>query len=613
MNSPGRLDHLPKVLTLGQMIGVVAGLVEGSLAGTETPLRFLSVVGWDGLLGLVISTVLALLTALIPGRSPERARQRLQLALAGLIALPLALLLGILGNRLLLRGAHFMSAKSLLWDLLALGFSSVFGLVAARRFVGRNFTEPTFRRIRFLPALLAASCISFAAAPSLLTVPSPANSTLPPIVLVSLDTLRPDRLSSGGDPRGTSPEIDRLLRQGVQFPEAITVSPGSAASHAALFTSRVPVSNGVFSNFTVMDSSVVTLAELLKDRGYKTAGFATNTFLGQRFGFDQGFDVYIESGVVERARINSPTTFRRGLAVQQVIDRIRARFDPGFDPSFETSLQFIREGHGPVFLFIHLMDVHSPYSPPHPYGPRFGARREGSLAAPTGKTPARKRNRLGWRPSEEAYVAEIRFADRKIQRLRNALEVRGLLEQATLVLTSDHGENLLDHDPPFSHGATLYDATVRVLLGFWGKDVAKGRLIPGQVENTDVLPTLASLLSWPSHEEWEGRSLAEPGERSFPPSTLVSQLNRDFILRSNTTKIVIPEDGLVEKFDLLADPGEVDPEPLPPDLAQIERDRLTEWLLRRSRPLYTNAPKSVKPSELSPEVIEKLRTLGYID
>ena len=112
----------------------------------------------------------------------------------------------------------------------------------------------------------------------------------PPIVLVSIDTLRPDRLSAGGDPRPTSPELDRFLREGTHFVDATTTSPGSAPSHASLFTARYPVSHGVFTNFTILHDEVETLAEILTEEGYRTAGFATNTFLGRRFGFDQGFD-----------------------------------------------------------------------------------------------------------------------------------------------------------------------------------------------------------------------------------------------------------------------------------------------------------------------------------
>jgi len=588
----------------GAALGLVAGLAEVVLAPLDEPLRIPFVLGADGLVGAAWG-LLAALTRISPGarRSPAAAVG----SLLGVASFPLlAAAFGLLVNRVLLSGTHFLSPVSLFADGVALVAAAVVSFLAAR---GTRRALERARRRPGAPAGAAVVVLVLLLAAYLLPsrfVPTGApDSQLPPVVLVSIDTLRPDKLTNGGEPRPTSPEIDRLSREGVQFTEAVTVSPGSAASHAALLTSRYPVSNGVWANFSVMDPSVETIAETLKAKGYRTGGFVTNTFLGRRFHFDQGFDTYVESGMVERLDEPSGAALRRSLAIVQIADRIRHRLTPGYDPSFESALAWLEESELPTFLFLQLMDVHSPYVPPDPYGPRFGATPEGSEGSP------RHRNRFGWRPSEEAYLAEIRFLDAKIGRLRRALEARGLLDRAVVVLTSDHGENLLDHEPNFSHGATLYDSTVRILAAVRAPGrVRGGGLDPRPFENVDVLPTLADLARWDAEPAWEGRSFAA---YDVPPLEMtVAQVNRDFAVRNPDWKVVLYDSGEREVWDLDRDPGETAPVV---DAALVTRaeEHRAAWMQRYATPLYLEQARSVKPEELSPETLDKLRALGYVD
>jgi arylsulfatase A-like enzyme len=597
--------HLAFGWLTGVALGVVGGIAETIALQLETAVRLAWVVGADGLLGGVWGLIAAGL--LLPWR--RRGFAVAGSAVLGLVAFPLvAAALGLFVNRVLLSGVHFLSGASLAADAVAVIVAAIAcaGLVAVtrRRLEGRDAPR----------AGVPAAAIGAAALVAAVTLPHlgvgrPASSTdLPTLVLVSIDTLRPDRLSGGGEPRGTSPELDRLVREGVLFPEAIAASPGSAASHAALLTSRYPVSNGVWSNFSVMDPSVTTLAELLRDEGYRTGGFVTNTFLGRRFRFDQGFDAYVESGMVERLEEASPSVLFRSLALVQIADRIRVRLQPGYDPSFETALAWIRESDRPTFWFVHLMDVHSPYVPPHPYGPRFGAEAGGRATGPLG----RKRNRFGWRPSEEAYLAEIRFADTKIGRLRRLLSELDRLDDAVIVLTSDHGENLVDHEPNFSHGVTLFDSTLRILAAIrWPGRVPAGTLEPRVIENVDLLPTLATLLDWVPSDDWEGRDLFDPstGDRTIT----FSQLNRDFAARSAEWKFVLKETGEREGYELVTDPGEtVNRGTAAEEVTRIE-DALATWLAEHATELYRDRSSVIDPDELSPETLEKLRALGYLD
>jgi arylsulfatase A-like enzyme len=605
---------------LGGILGAAAGIVEILASRAATPLRFPFLLGADGLLGMGLGLLLA---ASFMNIRKRRGEATALASLGGsLAALALAAILGIVANRILLRGAHILSSKSLALDVVAIAIAATVGWIVARAI--RPFFQHRERLLFSRPAAVLGTAILLAAgaiAPWFARDTRNASSAPPSILLVSIDTLRPDHLSTGGDPRGTSPVLDRLIREGAYCFEATTPSPGSAPSHASLLTSRYPVSNGVFTNFTILDERVRTWTETLHARGYRTAGFVTNTFLGARFGFDQGFDLYVESGSVERAEVGSPAVLTRSLAVVRIADRVRQYFVPGYDPSFETALDFLEEAREPLFLFVHIMDVHSPYAPPHPYGPRFGANPSGD--APDATTAARKRNRFGWLPSEQAYAAEVRFADSKIGRLRRALEKRGLLDRAMFVLTSDHGENLTDHEPHFSHGRTLYDATLRVLTAFRGKGIEPGALWGGRVENIDVAPTVARATSTPEEPDWEGRCLLD-STPAAPPDTIaasglhiespaVAQLQRDFALRTGREKIILREDGGVERFALWDDPGETRSLPSNAEQIEIARAFLAKWMSEHATELYTRSPRAVRPEELSTEVLEKLRSLGYIE
>ncbi len=602
----------PTLLALGWCAGAAAGalcgLAEGVLAPLGEPLRIAYTIGADGILGGLWGLLGGAAVVATTRRGGRRHAAAAGLILGWVTFAPAAAALGLLANRWLLAGMHYLSPASLLADavaiLAALGIAALCGKAAARaaRRQPRLFS-PRLRTVVASFVLLAAGIVL----PPRFVEKGTPDPQRPWFVLVSIDTLRLDRVGAGGEPSATSPEIDCLCRQGVLFSEATAASPGSAASHAALFTSRYPISNGVWANFHVLDQSVETIAETMRARGYRTGAFLTNTFLGRRFQFDQGFDTFVESGLVERLEEPSAAALFRSLALVQICDRIRLRFNPGTDPSFETALAWLEESDRPTFLFVHFMDVHSPYVPPHPYGPLFGADPDGDPAEVT-----RRRNRYGWRPSVAAYLAEIRYADAKMGRLRKALMREGQFDECILALTSDHGENLVDHSPAFSHGKTIFDATLRILAAVRAPGrLPGGRIREGLFDNVDVLPTVFALLAWPLPAAWEGRDLCGP---AAPARTFTfSSLDRDFAARSPDWKLVLRENGGKEYFDLRADPGETQAAAPPPDLATQVEQEFRAWFERTATELYLQDADKIEPEQLSPETIETLKTLGYIE
>jgi arylsulfatase A-like enzyme len=589
-------------LLAGAVLGAAAGLVEAGARPLSEPLRVVYVLGADGLLGALWGLAAAALRSLRPGTTGgARADVLAAIAFPGL-----AVGLGLFANRVVLTGANFLSPVSLFADAVAVAAAGVLAL--GIRAVSLRALGNAIPRSGWLPsATVSALLVAAVLLPPRLVPPGDAASGLAPVILISIDTLRTDKVSGGGEPLPTSPHLDRLAREGVQWPDAVTPSPGSAASHAAMLTSRYPVSNGVWANFSVMDESVETLAERLRARGYRTGGFVTNTFLGARFGFAQGFDAYVESGVTEHLEEPSGAALFRSLAVVQVADRLRYRADPGHDPSFEAALRWLRESRRTPFLFLHFMDVHSPYVPPAPWDARFGASRDGGPESPD------HRNKFGWRPSIAAYTAEIAHLDSKIGRLRRELEAAGLLDRAVIVLTTDHGENLVDHEPNFTHGSTMFESTLRVLGVLRAPDrLPAGVLETRTLENVDLVPTVAALLGWPPSPEWEGVNLL--GDRaSSPPRTTIAQLNRDFAVRTRERKVILGEDGRREVYALDTDPGERRPAAADSAETAEAEEALGRWLAEVSTPLYTEQARSVSPEELSPETRDKLRALGYLD
>ncbi len=582
----------------GAILGATGGALEAGLRPLAEPLRVPYVVGADGLAG----AAWGLLVSLFLGRRGRDSASALVAVLALTAGPACAVGLGLWANRTLLTRANFLSPVSLAVDAACVAAAAGVAWLLARG-TRRVLERRGFRVIPHpLSALVAVVLLGAGVVvPPRLVVTAGAVAR-PPVVLVSIDTLRPDRLSGGGEPRPTSPWIDRLCRQGTLWPDAVTPSPGSAAGHAALLTARYPVSSGVWRNFAVLDGSVETLAERLHAEGYRTGAFVTNTFLGRRFGFAQGFDVYVESGVTERLREPSAAGLFRSLALVQILDRVRYRLDSRHDPGFAAALAWLEESERPSFLFMHFMDVHAPYVPPLPYAARFGAGPDGEEGSPD------HRNKFGWRPSTAAYLAEIRWADAKVGRLVRALEAHGL-DDGVLMLASDHGENLLDHAPNYTHGSTQFESTLRVLAAMRAPGrVAAGAVDPRTFELVDFLPTLAGALGMPPPPEWEGRDFTRPDVPELPFT--VGQMDRQFSVRTREWKALFDADGGRALYRLDEDPGETREAPADSALLAGAARDLAAWLDERSTPLY-EASRSVDPGELSPDVREKLRSLGY--
>jgi len=295
------------------------------------------------------------------------------------------------------------------------------------------------------------------------------------VVLITLDTTRADALGSYGQRLPTSPKLDRLAEQGTQFVQCVSSAPTTLPSHATLFTGKQPYVHGVRSNagFVLSDANI-TLAEILRERGYETAAEVAAPVLGAHTQIGQGFDRFRDLGSDDVERKNIGIRRSEGSGRDIVVDEREA------SDITKHGLRFIHENREQkFFLWLHYFDAHQPYVPPA---------------------------RFSEISSESPYHAEIRYIDEQVDRILNQIESLGLRERTLVVVTGDHGEGLGEHSEG-THSHFVYDSTIRVPLLLWGAGVPRGLKISSLVRTVDIAPTILDLLGLPAMEDVQGVSL----------------------------------------------------------------------------------------------------------
>jgi len=399
-----------------------------------------------------------------------------------------------------------------------------------------------------------ARLLPFAAALAALGVSACSRPAPRAIVLISIDTLRSDRLPAYGYGRGRTPALDRLARDGVLFERAFAQVPLTLPSHASLMTGRLPPAHGVRNNvgFSLAADKGETLAALLAAHGYATGGAVSSFVLRKETGIDRGFQRWDAPAQPER-----PASATLGPLLGWLAEW-RAR---------------------PFFLFFHLYEPHTPYAP-----------------------PADLRG-----PGIDLYDGEITAADREVGRLLDELDRAGLYDGALIVLLSDHGEGLGDHGEE-EHGFLLYREAIQVpLIVKLPGGRRAGERIGRSVSLTDVLPTVAELAGAEPPAGIEGRSLLGDDEPKRPP--VYSETFATFV-HFGWSELLSAVDGRFhyidspapELFDLDADPGETR------NLLAGERRAGAEL-----RGFLEPFPRELEAAEeADPETLAKLGALGYL-
>jgi arylsulfatase A-like enzyme len=443
--------------------------------------------------------------------------------------------------------------------------------------------------------------------------PEPVN-----LVIVSIDTLRPDHLGVYGYPHPTSPNLDRFAQRSIVFDQAVTVHVATAPAHGTILTGRYPGSHGIQRNGMRLSPDVPTLAETLARHGLATGAFVSGWTLQRHTGLDRGFDVYDDT-------LDAPGAGARragGLTTQAALGWL------------QRQVTAKRE----FFLFLHLFEPHWPYDPPAQDALRFlpGQYELTTISKPVHIDRRNSVNRLT--PFEQReYVArydgEIVAADRFLDRLLNGLDDLGVANNTVVIVLADHGETLFEREWTMDHGTRPYDEQARVpmVLHIPG-DRLTGRRVADQVSLLDVVPTLLDVLEIDPPAGLQGRSLL-PLVRGESTATTplpafitarsegkrVSHIRAPLTDRGMVRAIRLPTVKLIEfpmaggrryseVFDLSEDPGE--------KTNRAKTNTGSVLALRRELQRWQTTsggdPDPAAPA-LDPEVEAALRELGYLD
>ena len=354
------------------------------------------------------------------------------------------------------------------------------------------------------------------------------------VVLVSIDTLRADHLSSHGYSRPTSPFLDRLAQEGTRFTQARSASPWTLPAHVTLLTGQLPGTHKVVDDTVSPDPAVPVLPQLFGARGFATGGFVASLYVSRVFGFERGFERFEDFGIHDEAR-----NLGGSVAADRVVD---------------AALAWWRElpAGKPVFLFLHFYDVHYRYDPPPPYDAMFDA------PPRPDDPPYRNYHYFKAHPLDEAQLAHqvaqydeaIRYVDDQLARL--AAVLRASDRAVRWVVLSDHGEEFGERGS-WGHAHTLYAEQLAIPLIVSGDGLPAGRVQGGAVGNHDVAPTVAGWIGAGDALRADGIDLTPVLHGSPPPARpLLAETSR---FQSN--RISLLEGSLRLEWDLASDRAEL--------------------------------------------------------
>jgi arylsulfatase A-like enzyme len=458
-------------------------------------------------------------------------------------------------------------------------------------------------------AVLALSCGGASPPPH----PSPAamrSGNGLSVLLITIDTLRADHLGVYGYRRPTSPHIDALGQHGTVFDRAFSFWPKTRGSFVIMMTGRRPSQNGYSGTHPVLLDFNPTLAGVLNKAGYQTAAVIDNPNLAAQHGYARGFDSYRETW--EEAGLETETA------------RAHAITDGGI-----AYLRAARPDR-PFFLWLHYVNPHAPYTPPPPFDRKFleGAASGPRLAPVSGLHGGVKKEwavpgkTLGYYVSQ--YDGEIASADAEVGRVLDALGTSPVVGKTAVVLTSDHGESLGEHDYYFDHGEDLFDPCLSIPLIIAMPDSPRGRRSSELTSTLDLMPTILDAVKVSYPPDLAGTSVlgavtggAGPGrERLFAQND--RKLSATFDARFKLVET--PRDGGDPEralYDRTRDPGETRDVSAPEaEPFRVFRRELELFADRANREwAHTLSLVQGKPGERPPtiEACEKLRALGYVD
>jgi choline-sulfatase len=391
------------------------------------------------------------------------------------------------------------------------------------------------------------------------------------VVVVTIDTLRPDHLHCYGYQKIETPVLDQLAQRGVLFENAVAQAPLTPPSHASMFTGQYPTAHHVRNTGGfVLPSSARPLARILQEQGWDTAAFISSAVLKKAIGFNNGFAVYDDQ---------MP---RQGKKEEFGEDAERRGGD-----TVDRAVRWLNTQSGkPYFLWVHLYDPHMPYTPPSPFKEKY---------------------------KDKPYDGEIAYTDQQLGRLLDAVGKKAPRDKTVIAVLSDHGESLSEHGE-FSHGVFLYDATLHIAFIMAGPQIPAGLRIKQQVRSIDFLPTLLGLVGVKASGNVQGLSLVP----AFSGQTVSTEISYEETLypklalgwaelrgiRTNHWKYIrAPKPEL---YDLGQDPGETS------NVIQQHPSEVEKFEAQLKNVIGNGGSEKVDTTMVDERQMAQLKSLGYL-
>jgi arylsulfatase A-like enzyme len=443
-----------------------------------------------------------------------------------------------------------------------------------------------------------------------------ANKSHKAVFLITIDSLRADTLSCYGSSAVQTPQIDSVARDGVIFSTAISASSWTLPSVASFMTGVSPAVHGATAWQKRLPDDFKTLAEHFKEAGYRTVAVGQNPVLDAARNIDQGFDEY---------HWISTETRHPGISLGRSLLGIFVKHEPESTTEQITRMVLDRLGHateGPTFFWVHYYDPHMPYTPPK----RFMD--EASAATPFGlsfdEIERVRMGRFGTKQPERdwiksLYEGEVRFVDEEVGRLLGAMKGLGIYDEATIVISSDHGEEFWEHGG-FEHGHSMYQELLRVPLIVKFPGAVAGAHVHAPIGTEALPPTLLELAGLP----YDAAAMTSPSFAAYlnpelpaPPAGSVSSFGTLYFEKLEAVtapdyKYIRAVDFESEKlYDRSADPLELSPLNLTDHAAAAD---VARQILNKAHGLDRAAGTPEKENVVMDAATEEsLRSLGYID
>jgi arylsulfatase A-like enzyme len=457
------------------------------------------------------------------------------------------------------------------------------------------------------------------------------ESSRPNVVIYLIDCLRADHMGTYGYERATTPFLDRFAAEGALFLNAYTQQTWTRPSVASLFSSNYSLAHQVNTMGKVLPESFVTLAEVLSAQGYATGHFADNEQAGRSTGLIQGFEHVSANGLT-----GSPHFHR--IDFSAVVPLLRER----------------AEQQRPFFLYIHTLELHTPYAPPPPYDTRYDPEYRGltwvnpQIALDSEVRAHKNSRRIRQRELEHLkalYDGLINLADDKFQTFVSLLRDSGVYDNTLLIVIADHGEAFGERGR-LEHGFAPYQELSRVpLLMRFPKQISPGQVIRDNVQLIDLAPTVLDSIGLPIHEDFQGRSLVPllTGQRANWQNTAVYAEGKEgrmlVALIEGGWKLItsVPEEprnqaqgvrgwlhtvislfrdslgAADELYDLENDPRErYNLTASYPTRVRAYKAQVQQWVMEQQTIANHHATTSAQRIDVDPHALEQLRGLGYV-